>query len=529
MTQAEIQHVQQQLQAAGYNPGPIDGILGPQTQTAIRNYQASRGLAVDGVAGPMTMKALESNAPPVSNTGQAPATGARPPAPTTGAHINPNILNVATGGGTGTTAPPATSPSSQTESNFANAVLGATGQPGQVSVNANDSQLTAFLQPYLNIPDLANLLQQASDPASGGPWDQTRFEAAIMSTPWWQNNSEQARAWQVLPPGQQQALINEYAAQVWDSFNQSYGRGWMQQNSDYTNQNSPAINYYAQQIASGAMTLQQMQADIRQSAQLDPNSQANKNQVAQVKNIIQTWGMGDSVNDVIQQGVSQGLSNDQIVQNIRGSQAYAAAFPGQALRQANGLSYLDENQYRSLISSYQQAMREFGVNPSSLDANSLGQLIGNDISGTELNERLGYMNTVATTFGPTMRAAFEQHAGLKVDDADLYAMFNGTNPQLAQAYAQATGTNPLSSQALGSALDQVHTNATAPPATTGVQTPTGSTLLSDLQVIGPGSVTDASLKNALDKTTEDEKAMFHQLSREANEPALISAVPKGTF
>lgn len=40
--------VQEALTAQGYDPGPVDGALGPQTRSAIRSYQTSNGLAVDG-------------------------------------------------------------------------------------------------------------------------------------------------------------------------------------------------------------------------------------------------------------------------------------------------------------------------------------------------------------------------------------------------------------------------------------------------------------------------------------------------
>ncbi len=36
------------LKRMGYDPGPIDGILGPRTQAAIRAYQKDHGLAIDG-------------------------------------------------------------------------------------------------------------------------------------------------------------------------------------------------------------------------------------------------------------------------------------------------------------------------------------------------------------------------------------------------------------------------------------------------------------------------------------------------
>ncbi|MDO1559782.1 TIGR02594 family protein [Brevundimonas sp. 2R-24] len=51
-----------QLQAAllthGFDPGPLDGALGPRTRAAIRAFQTAAGLQPDGVAGPLTLGAL---------------------------------------------------------------------------------------------------------------------------------------------------------------------------------------------------------------------------------------------------------------------------------------------------------------------------------------------------------------------------------------------------------------------------------------------------------------------------------------
>ena len=43
-----VVRVQTRLVELGYDPGPVDGLIGPKTRAAIRSFQANRGVAVDG-------------------------------------------------------------------------------------------------------------------------------------------------------------------------------------------------------------------------------------------------------------------------------------------------------------------------------------------------------------------------------------------------------------------------------------------------------------------------------------------------
>ena len=53
-----VRIAQTALTRAGYNPGTVDGIFGPNTQSAVRAFQAAKGLSVDGIIGPRTWTAL---------------------------------------------------------------------------------------------------------------------------------------------------------------------------------------------------------------------------------------------------------------------------------------------------------------------------------------------------------------------------------------------------------------------------------------------------------------------------------------
>lgn len=48
MSRQVVELVQAQLQALGFQPGTVDGIVGPRTRSAIRDFQEANGLPIDG-------------------------------------------------------------------------------------------------------------------------------------------------------------------------------------------------------------------------------------------------------------------------------------------------------------------------------------------------------------------------------------------------------------------------------------------------------------------------------------------------
>jgi N-acetylmuramoyl-L-alanine amidase len=53
-----VRDIQQALLAAGFDPGPIDGIYGEKTAAAVAAFQRTKGLVMDGEVGPQTAKEL---------------------------------------------------------------------------------------------------------------------------------------------------------------------------------------------------------------------------------------------------------------------------------------------------------------------------------------------------------------------------------------------------------------------------------------------------------------------------------------
>ncbi|MFA6350663.1 MAG: peptidoglycan-binding protein [Candidatus Omnitrophota bacterium] len=53
--------IQTALKNAGYDPGSVDGKIGPRTRQAIKDFQKSKGLVPDGVVGPKTWASLSKH------------------------------------------------------------------------------------------------------------------------------------------------------------------------------------------------------------------------------------------------------------------------------------------------------------------------------------------------------------------------------------------------------------------------------------------------------------------------------------
>jgi lysozyme len=55
-----VKRLQQLLLSKGFDPGPLDGVFGPRTLAAVRDFQREGAISVDGVVGPQTWGALDA-------------------------------------------------------------------------------------------------------------------------------------------------------------------------------------------------------------------------------------------------------------------------------------------------------------------------------------------------------------------------------------------------------------------------------------------------------------------------------------
>ena len=99
-----VLRAQQELKRLGFYSGPADGALGPSTRDAIIRFEVSRQLPVDPRVSDRLLSALAEQAPPASNTAAAPA----PVSPSAAAPASPAAQQVATGAASPPPAPEAT-------------------------------------------------------------------------------------------------------------------------------------------------------------------------------------------------------------------------------------------------------------------------------------------------------------------------------------------------------------------------------------------------------------------------------------
>jgi len=66
---AKVKDMQKMLKAAGFDPGPLDGLFGPRTEAALKAYQRATGAKVDGTLELGEFKRLEGNYAKITSAG----------------------------------------------------------------------------------------------------------------------------------------------------------------------------------------------------------------------------------------------------------------------------------------------------------------------------------------------------------------------------------------------------------------------------------------------------------------------------
>jgi len=108
---------------------------------------------------------------------------------------------------------------------------------------------------------------------------------------------------------------------------------------------------------------------------------------AAVDQILQSYGL-KGMDSWLRSEVTSGASQDQILLDLQQTPQFQQAFPGLAQRQANGYPAISVADYLSYTDNAFQLARAAGLPTGFMTTAEIGALIGNDVSASELSDRI---------------------------------------------------------------------------------------------------------------------------------------------
>jgi hypothetical protein len=151
-------------------------------------------------------------------------------------------------------------------------------------------------------------------------------------------------------------------------------------------------------------------------------TQAQVDSIAAIKALLSSYGIGD-LSEAITNAVVKGYSSDtiQLIMQDPNSKdplatAFQMRFPANKVRAAAGKSVLSPAEYLRAERSYTEVLKSYGVS-NLASKEKLSQFISNDISATEVSDRVGIaINRVQNADADTKKALAEYYPMLNQAD-----------------------------------------------------------------------------------------------------------------
>lgn len=150
-----------------------------------------------------------------------------------------------------------------------------------------------------------------------------------------------------------------------------------------------------------------------------PTSDLTANQMIQQQ--LAAWGLG-SLTSVVQGYLTQGLSNDEQYLQLRQTNEYKQRFIGNEGLLAKGLVPLTEAEYLSKEQTIDETARKYELPDGFMSTAEKAKLIGANVGGVELTQRLEAAKSVVTDGAMTGVLAYAQ-ANYGLGTGDLMAYF----------------------------------------------------------------------------------------------------------
>ncbi len=244
-------------------------------------------------------------------------------------------------------------------------------------------------------------------------------------------------------------------------------------------------------------------------------SGANRDAFVALNNLFKSYGLG-SLAPKIFEYVQKGYSSDTISILLQETPEYKKRFAGNEERLKAGLPVLSPSDYLNLENQYRQELREGGMPTGFYDSTSdFADLIGKDVSPSELQSRISIATNAATLSPPAYKDALKSLYG--VGDSQIAAYFLDPDKALPvlqkQASAAAIGAEALKA---GLSLDRSHLEAYA---TAGVSAQQAAQAYQQIAQDLPGLKEAGSAFGENVSQFEEEQAAFGQVGPVKGETA----------
>jgi len=176
-----------------------------------------------------------------------------------------------------------------------------------------------------------------------------------------------------------------------------------------------------------------------------PEPPANKNDAAAMAAYtqqLQAFNADESIIGTVKNMVfgaaSQQVNTKVLLDYVRGTAAYQAAFPGLTERNTKmGVAqHMTEQDYMNYVSSIHGTAQQYGI--PKLDNKQIAALVQNDVSAAEFSERVTKGYTAAMNADPATRAQLAKFGVNTSDLASYYLDPKNSLPKIEQATAAAT-------------------------------------------------------------------------------------------
>lgn len=215
------------------------------------------------------------------------------------------------------------------------------------------------------------------------------------------------------------------------------------------------------------------------------------------------WGLGNLAGQLWNDHLN-GANDAQLMINLRNSDTYKQRFSGLLqLQQKYGTS-VDESTYMGMEDQVRQTLHAYGVDPSTVSQSFIGSILGNDVSNSELQQRLQNATTIINDPGMApVRDYYQQHFGLGSKDLLNYWLDPEQNSQLLTQKVNAAQIGAAAQQAGFGTLDTTNALALAQQGVTAQQAASGFGKAASQQEltqhIGDGT-TDVTNQDLIDAT-----------------------------